>query len=167
METSTRENASPQTQKEIRWQALEYAHYEKTPDWYWGLGFLTFALAGFAIYLDNILFAVMICIGAFTVAMFASRKPDMVEYALTDRGIKVGNRLYPYQTLRHFWVHEKEGSDERKLFLESMKPLTPLITIPVNDDVRTEQVRGFLLPFMQEDEIVPPSSHAIMELFRF
>ncbi len=167
METNTQQNAPAQTQKEISWQALEYAHYEKTPDWYWGLGLLTAALIGFALYLSNILFAFVIGIGAFTVAMFAVRKPNIVEYVLTARGVKIGSQLYPYQTLKHFWVHENEGSDERKLLIVSDRPLTPLIAIPIHGDISTEELRGFLLQFMEEDEILLPASHAIIKLFKF
>lgn len=164
-ETEKVERSSP---GELRWQAPEYAHYEKTPDWYWGLGIGAVALIGLAVYLNNLLFAFVIAIAAFTISLFAARKPDIVEYALTERGIKIDNRLYPYQSLQHFWVHEKEGqNDGRKLLLLSNKPLTPLMSIPVPDDIPTGDVRNSLLRFMQEEEIALPASHSLMELFRF
>lgn len=149
----------------FEWQAPEYEHYEKTPDWYWGLGVIAVALIAVALYLNNLLFVFVIIIGAFAIALYAVRKPETVALALTERGIKIGNQLYPYQTLKHFWVHE-EG-DRRALFVESAKPLVPLITIPLPDEITAERVRDMLLQFLPEEEIVEPASHRIMELLRF
>jgi len=152
---------------DIRWQAPEYEHYEKTPDWYWGLGLIAAALIALALYLDNLLFAFVIAIGAFAVALYAARKPLTVEYSFTDRGLKIENTLYPYQTLQRFWFEETADGERRTLLLESNKPLTPLISIPVGTDVGTRELRELLLKYLPEEEIAEPASQRIMEWFRF
>lgn len=151
----------------IRWQAPEYEHYEKTPDWYWGLGVVAVALIALALYLDNLLFAFVVAIGAFAMALYAARKPLMIEFAVTDRGVKIGNTLYPYQTLRHFWLNEREDGERRTLFIISNKPLIPLINIPVADEVATRKLREFLLKRLPEEAIVEPMTYRLMELIRF
>ncbi len=164
----------------IHWQAAEYTHHDKTPDWYWWLGILTLGVAVFAMYTENTLFAFLIIIASFTLALYSSRHPDMIDYAATERGIRVKNKLYPYQSLEAFWIHDPNesvsghhtvknehdtGPGTRKLFLESNKPFAPLITIPLSDDISPAELRRFLLAHMSENEIQEPFSQKITDLF--
>lgn len=160
----------------IHWQTEEYIHYERTVDWYWSLVILAAALVALSVYLNNILFGFIVAIGAFAVALFAHRPPDMVEYAATERGVRVGGRLYPYQSLDAFWIYNPEDHGEqygnthnfpKKLFLESNKSLAPLITIPLSDAVSAEDLRYYLLGYLTEKKIEEPFGQKMMQILRF
>jgi len=70
----------------IRWQGYEYDHQEKTSDWFWVLGIVALSSAATAIIFKNILFALLILIGAFTVALFAAKKPNLTHFEINRRG---------------------------------------------------------------------------------
>ena len=152
----------------ISWKALEYEHKEKHPDWFWSLGVIVLAGAVTAIIFGNILFAILLVVGAFTLALYASRKPEHIYVTLSDRGVIINKRLYPYLTLDSFWVEDVEDHSNTipKLILKSKKLLMPYIIIPV-EEVSPDEVRDFLLNHLPEEEHEEPLAHRIMERLGF
>jgi hypothetical protein len=151
----------------VAWQAAEYPFHKKSVDWYWWFALATIGLIALAIYLHNILFAFVIAIGAFSLLLYAIRSPRMLDYEATTRGIKVENKLYSYQTINHFWIKDS-GSEtaEKVLFLESQKKMMPLIVIPLGN-ANIDELRHFLLDFMEEQEILEPLGQRAMEWLGF
>ena len=118
-------------QEKITWSAPEYIFREKTADWYWALGIMAVAGAITSYILGNILFSILIILGAFTVATYGARRPHTVEFEIDRRGIRSGVTLYPHSSLSSFWV--VEGKEESKIILQSNKALMPYIIIPIGD----------------------------------
>lgn len=147
-----------------RWSAPEYPHREKTADWYWVLGILTIAGSAAAFILGNILFSLLILVGAFTVALFAARHPRTVEFEIDQRGVRADTVLYPYSSLASFWIIE--GTEEQKILLRSVKKFMPYIIIPLGD-INPLRAHEFLIKHLPEEEIVEPLSHRIMDYLRF
>jgi hypothetical protein len=151
----------------IRWQAPEYPFHKKNVDWYWWFGLITIGLIALAIYLNNILFAFVIGIGAFASLLFAVRPPRTLDYEANTRGIRAEKKLYPYQTLSHFWIHDQAGENtEKVLLLESKKHMMPLLILPLGN-ANIDELRHFLLDFMEEREIHEPLGQKIMEWLGF
>ncbi len=148
----------------IRWQAPEYTHYEKSSDWYWALGIVALSGAVTALILKNILFALFIIIAAFTVALFASRKPQLVHFELQRRGIAIDETLYPFNTLESFWIHEDEHG-HHMLILKSERFFMPHIVIPLTQNI--EMIHDTLSERLTEEEMQEPVSHKILEFFGF
>lgn len=148
----------------VRWSALEYPHRKKTADWYWVLGILAVAGAVAAFILGNILFSLLIVVGAFTVALFAARHPRIVEFEIDQRGVRADIILYPYSSLISFWI--LEGTEEQKILLRSSKKFMPYIIIPLGD-IHPLQAHEFLIERLPEEEIAEPLSHRIMDYLRF
>lgn len=149
----------------LEWEALEYEHIEKTPDWFWGLALVALAAIAAAIFFENLLFAVVILLSAFTFALYGARAPKMERFSITDRGVSVGNNLYPYQTLDSFWVHDSPES-RPVLLIKSKKTLMPLIAIPITH-VNPRDIRERLLDELPEEEHHEPLSDKLMRFFHF
>ena len=151
--------------QKLYWETLEYEHKEKSSDWYWALGIIAVSIAITAVILDNVLFAVLILLGTFLAAVFATKKPDVIRCQINDRGVLINRTFYPYRELESFWVEDSfEGGE--KLILKSRKTLMPHIIIPIAD-ISPESAREALREFLEEEEMSEPLSQKIMELFGF
>lgn len=150
---------------DLEWEALEYEHFEKTADWYWGLGLIALAAIAGAIYFENLLFATVILLGAFALALYGARAPKMEQFSVTDRGIHIGKTLYPYQTLDSFWVIDTP-EEHPVLILKSRKIFMPLMVLPITH-VNPTEIRERLLPALREEEHHSPFIDKLMRFFHF
>jgi len=133
----------------ISWETTEYVHRVKSADWFWALGIITIAIATASILLGNSLFAILIIIGSFTIALFAVRRPLQVTILLNKKGIAVGTRLYPFSSIKSFWVLIDELP--ALLLLEVKNPLIQQVTIPI-ENISPDDVRLFLMKYVEEKE---------------
>src|SRR3989338_6451799 len=89
---------------EISWSAMEYEHDRKSNEWYWSLGVITLALAVAALLLKNILFASFIVLAGFTAALYGAKKPRIIRFSVSAKGVKIDDKIYQYETLKSFWI---------------------------------------------------------------
>lgn len=149
----------------LEWNALEHEHIHKNSDWFWALGIIAIAGAAAAIIFSNILFAIVILVGAFTLAINAAKKPSRADFKINERGVIINNTLYPYSSLESFWIEDKEYAPP-KLLIKSKKLLSTHIIIPI-ENVSVADVRDYLLDRINEEEDSEPLSQKIAELFGF
>ena len=152
-------------QKDIVWNTLEHTHEEKSGDWFWALGIVAVSSAVAAMLFGNVLFALLILVGAFTIGLLAKKEPASIEIALTPRGVLVGNDFYPYNLLVAFWVDEIEH-EEPTLIIDAHRFLTPHIIVPLGEH-DTEHVRTYLEQYLPEREIQEPVMQKALEFFGF
>lgn len=152
--------------EKISWQQHEHLHREKTVDWFWIVGIIAFGGIVLSVFFNNFLFALIIFL--FTVISFVmvQRPPRLLVFEISRKGVRAGNVLYPYSMLDSFWIEDTEYDD--KILFKSRKPLTPLLVIPF-DSTQTdpEQIRDFLLDFIDEEELEEPLHQILMEWFGF
>ncbi|MFQ5661924.1 MAG: hypothetical protein ACE5F2_01590 [Candidatus Paceibacteria bacterium] len=151
---------------QLQWQALEHEHIHKSSDWFWALGIIAIAGAVTAIIFNNILFAIVILVGAFTLGVHAVKRPNLVSFQISDRGIIIDNTLHPYSSLESFWVEDESVQTSPKLLIKSKKLLASHIVIPI-EHVSPDDVRGFLLEYLTEEEDSESLAQKIMEFFGF
>jgi hypothetical protein len=132
----------------IEWQAPEYDHFEKDANWFWITGSIAVLFVLIAIILKNFLFAVILLVGGFTAMLYAARPPELIYFALTPKGVRIKNRLYPYDQLQSFWVND--NNRKRKIILESERFFLPHLIIPLPAEVSDEEARAYLLPLLAE-----------------
>jgi len=133
---------------EISWQAPEYMYTRKSRDWYIVVGVLAVGLLAAAIILANFLFAIVIFLSGFTIALYGAKPPRMIAFSLSVDGIRVDKRLYPYESLKSFWIFY-DPPDIKELSIESQKMLMPHIKISLGDQ-DPDEVRSYLLPYLSE-----------------
>jgi hypothetical protein len=153
--------------KKINWKAYEYEHKDNSVDWFWAVGVIAVASAIISIIYGNILFAIFILLGAFTLLMYAVRKPKEINFEINKRGVVVDNTLYPYSTIESFWIREKDNDNERKLVFQSEKILMPHIVIPLSNDIDYEILHEFLSEYLEEEEHHESFADVIMEYLGF
>lgn len=160
----THEESHPATAPHLPliWQAFEYPHREKSNDWFWALGIITVGASVAAIFMHNILFALLIIVAGVALGLVSSREPDLVTFEISRRGIRIDDNLYPYQNLEGFWIEDHQHMFTPKLLLKSKKWLMPVVVIPI-EEVEPEDVYAALLFFLPEEELHEPFAHKIME----
>jgi len=149
----------------LEWEAEEYEKHEKNKDWFWAVGIVTVGFFILAIILKNYLFALLSLIAGFAVATYGSRDPKTISFAITSRGVKANDVLYPYDMLRYFWINY-DPPHVRELYLISKKMVQTQITIPLGQ-VDPNAVREHLLKFLEEKEIEESLFDTIARFFRF
>jgi|SRR3989339_1605670 len=152
--------------KPIEWKGHEYTHFEKGSDWYWSLGLVAVAGSVAALIFKNVLFAIFILIAAFVLAIFASRKPNEVSFAISQRGLRIDDVLYPFQSLKSFGIEELTPKHIPRLIFKSKKIFALDIIIPL-EHVHANEVHDFLINFLPEDEHYEPLVHKVMEWLGF
>lgn len=166
METGERSTSPGEIKKTLSWRAHEYVHVEKTPDWYWALGLIAVAAFVAALLLNNILFAVLILLIALVLGLFAARKPNVVQFSITPRGVRIDNTLYTYQNIKSFAIEELSPDHIPKLIIAPQGIVAPVLVIPIVD-VDPDEVHDLLRMFLPEAEHNEPLSHRVMEWLGF
>jgi hypothetical protein len=151
--------------EKIEWEAPEYEFHEKSPDWFWTLGIITLALFLSAVLLHSFLFGFLILLAGFSLALFGARKPNIVSLKVNAQGIHIGNRIYPYENLKCFWV-DYEPPYKKEIIIESKKTFMPHLTIMIGD-ADPVKIRNYLLKFLKEEKIEEPLTSTIARVLRF
>lgn len=150
----------------LSWSAYEHEHTERSGDWFLALSITTVSIAIIAILIGDLLFAILIVIAAFTIALLARTPPTLTQFSITDRGLHVGEQLHRYDELVSFWVEENHHSGRPLLLIDTTKFTAPNIIIPL-ESVEAEDVRTLLLEHIQETPMKEPLSHRIFEFLGF
>jgi hypothetical protein len=148
----------------LKWQAYEYEYTERPRDWYWALGILALAFSITSIILGNVLFAVFILVAAFSAALHSRKPPEIFTFELNPKGIRINDKIYPYQTLRSFWIDDEIYFDQ--MIVRSEKKLMPHLIIPLGN-MDLVSVREYMLNYLPEEEMREPFTHKLLEYFGF
>ncbi len=149
----------------LSWVTHEYVHKPKTSEWYWTVGIITAALVVTCIIFSNFLFAIVLTISVFALTLFSVRKPNNVNIALGEKGVRVDTILYPYSTLDSFGIDE-EHHDGPLLFLKSKKAFMPLVSIHIKEHTPSE-VREFMKKHLKEEHFEQSFFHSLIEALGF
>src|SRR3989344_6232643 len=147
----------------IRWQAQEHEHIERGRDWFLALGIAAACVAAISILFNNVLFAILILVGAGVLALLARTPPTLVEFELSDRGIRVGDVMHRYEEVISFWVEEHDANPPI-LLVDTTKWLSPNIVMPI-ESVDPKEVRAYLLERADEVPMKESAAHKILEFF--
>lgn len=148
----------------IEWEDFEYEFKHKTSDWYWAVGIIAVSVAIAAIFFGNVLFGVLILLGAFTLSMHAARHPDIIHFELNPKGAVSGKTMYPYSSIDSFWVEDRDRNP--RILLKSKKVLMPFIILPLGSTI-SDTARGYLAQHLKEEEHLEPLLQKIMEYLGF
>jgi hypothetical protein len=151
--------------KGIIWEAYEHHHTDRSSDWFWILGILTVAGTIASLLLGNTLLAIVIAIGGTLSGIGALREPHIIAYAVTARGIRINERLYPFTTLECFCIDE-DHPQGTQLLVQSEKLFMPLLVIPVPEEFE-EEIEEIIAARIPERHLEEPLAYKILEYFKF
>lgn len=149
----------------ITWEAPEHHHIEKGSDWYWALAIIAFAIVIVAVFLGNLLFAIVIALGALLVAFVSLRGPLTVSFAITPRGVRIGDELHPYASLASFCLDDEDPRGPQ-LLLQSKRALIPLLVLPVPEDA-LEEIDDMLAERLPEEHLEESLAQRLLEFLGF
>lgn len=132
----------------LKWNAPEFFYFKKTEIWFIVSGLIALILFVSALWTRNILFALLIFLGYFSVTIYAIKKPRDITVNIDSRGIKINNTLYPYDNLKSFWIFY-EPPTLKEISLLSKKTIMPHIKIPIGEQDPGE-IRGILIQYLSE-----------------
>lgn len=116
------------------WEGHEYAFEERGADWYWALGIVAAGASVTAVLFGDVLFALVIVLGAIAIGLQAMKRPALHRFALTDQGVEVGTRLYPYENIMSFsMVEYLDETLPPALSLKTTGIFAPHLLIPLED----------------------------------
>lgn len=150
--------------KEYEWDAVEFDHQEKSVDWYWGLGIVVVTGIIISIITANYLLAVLLLMGGILLGFYANDKPHPVHVELSERGIKMNDDLYTYDTISSFWMYV-DHKDRNRLILVTGRPVMPQRIVMLPDDISAKDLREYLLEFIEEKETKPSAIQMLAESF--
>ncbi len=90
-------------EKEIKWTAPEYEHFNKGADWHWLSVILAVLIIGVSLWQGNFLFAVFAVIAEIMIIIWGTREPNFVEFRVTKEGVAIhDHKFYQYADLSGF-----------------------------------------------------------------
>lgn len=152
-------------QRGIIWEAYEHHHAPKKADWFWILGIIAVTGATVSILLGNTLLGVLVLIAGTVVALIANREPKIISYAVTQRGLRIDDRLYPFTTLESFCIDEETNLGPQ-LLVKSEKMFMPLLILPLPEDA-LKDIEDIISQRLPEIHIEEPLAHKLLEFFKF
>lgn len=147
----------------LRWSAYEHEHIERGTEWFWALGIAAVSGALTAVLLNNVLFGLVIILGATTIALMARHAPEVATFEISVKGVRVNNTLHRYDEIISFWV-EDEHDGHPLLLIDTVKWLSPNLIIPIHD-IDPQLVRAYLKEHLHETPMKEPVAHKVLEFF--
>ncbi|MCK5285642.1 MAG: hypothetical protein KAJ58_00220 [Candidatus Pacebacteria bacterium] len=142
-------------ENEISWEAFEYEFNPKSNNWFWVIWILALGLSVMFYLLGNIVFGILILVAVFSISVFASRKPDLMIIRLNSKKIIIKNKEIDLDDLESFWI------ENQKILFKSLKKLSPYIIIPLSSRADVEEIRDYLLEYLEEEEL----HESILQIF--
>ena len=148
----------------LRWSAYEHEHIERGSDWFWALGIIAVSAALTSVLFANVLFAILILVAAATIGLVAQHPPELHEFEITEKGIRTGKTMHPYDRIISFWIDEE--LEEPMLLIDTTAFMAPNLIIPLGD-MHAEDIRAFLGERVEEVPMKEPLAHKLLEFFGF
>jgi hypothetical protein len=134
------------------WSASEYIAHQKAASWYFGLlGIAVVVAAIVYIVTRDIISSIVVLVVAVLFGVFATRKPQVLEYAIHDSGLQIGNKFYTFQDFKSFSLIDDGAISS--IFLMPTKRFMPGLTIyfPPEQEKQVTEAIGAYLPFEERD----------------
>lgn len=149
--------------QEMSWSVMTHQHRERSTDWYWGLGVLALAGAAAAIFFGNVLFAIIIVMGASSIGFLAARGPREHAIKMDDRGLSVDGTRYPWTAVHSFWVEHDEETPY--LFITMRGAFSPRIMVELDSRQQGDDVREHLRQRVAQEEQGPHIGERLANIF--
>ena len=132
----------------LSWTASEYIDHQQGPKWFLLLGVGTLAVAGIVYLLTKDYFAtgLMVILGVI-VGFFAKRQPRQLTYELSNDGLKIDKKTYPFRSFKSFSI--VQDGPLLSLNLLPIKRLIPPISayFDAGDHEKILDILGDRLPY--------------------
>jgi len=134
--------------KVIKWRSPAFIHHEKDFKWFLTMGIGALVIIGIALWLKYWLMAIAMVLATVAFFQYSRLKPEEKDYQISEEGIRISERLWPFSELRSFWV---VGSDDHLIL--NLQPLgvKPPLSILLPREVAEEAI-SFLASYLPQEE---------------
>jgi hypothetical protein len=139
------------------WEAPEYDHHEKNPNWYWTMGAILLAIVIYALITNSILMAITFILIGMLGYIYAEREPKTIAMEINPDGIRADTYFYRHEDIKSFWIFYEVEDNFKVLSLHSKKSFLPHIQIPIgsaNPIILRETLINYLPEIRQELTII-------------
>lgn len=151
----------------LEWESYSHEPIERSEDWFWALGAIAFFSALISLFLGNILLALIIGLGAFSIYRYERHPVDpKLMVKITKQGVQLNKELFTYEKIASFWVEERVKDKPASLILHYQRIFVPNIHIPIIGPT-PEEVRQLMLRYGEEEKHVETFSEVIFETLGF
>ncbi len=151
--------------RSVSWEAPEHHHRERGGDWFFALAIITASVAIASVFFGNILFALLALLSGMSLALAASQVPQIIPFAVTIRGIRVGETMYPYSVLHSYFINEEDIRGPQLLIL-GKRHFMPLIVMPIPEEY-IDEIEEILSSRLPEEFIEEPFFNKLLEFLGF
>ena len=167
-ETSLYKPESPPAAEDtqsITWTSSELHIHEKTISWYLVLAVATIVVAA-VLYLwtGSIMTPVVIVVCAIILGYYGSHKPGQLEYAMNNKGIRIGTKQYLYDDFQLFVV--TPNSPTHEVTLIPVKRFMPPLSVRYVPDLE-EKILNMLSDHLPLEERRADLVDSLMQRIRF
>jgi len=159
------ERQTVKNEKLISWQAPEFTFHKKSTDWFWAVGITTIALIIASILIRNFLLVILAGISGFSILMYGAKRPNIIDFSISNKGIQAGNKIYFFDDLKYFWIRY-DPPHTKQIILESNKLLMTHLSIPLGD-IDPDVAKETLLKFIKEKKIEESFSETVSKFLGF
>lgn len=137
--------------KKYIWSVAPYEHYERSVDWYWGLGIVITVITVLAIISHNYLFAFLMVLGGILITLSLRKAPSDMQIEVSERAVSINGHTYQYDQIKSFWMY-KDLKDNPNLLIHTTRGIFPKIVIPLLPDMDFVELHTFLIDKITEEE---------------
>ena len=154
-----------QTPRAITWEAPEHQYTEKGGDWYFSLAIVVIAVVISALMFGSTLFALLLAVSGLALAMVGAKRPSVVPFAVTVRGVRVNEEIYPFAILKSYHIDEEDEHGPQLLIL-TKKHFSPLMVIPLPIEY-IDDIESILREKLKEEYLQEPLFMRVLERLGF
>lgn len=148
----------------LHWQAPEYESYERDRRWYTLMALALIAVIAYALFTNSPLMAITFILIGIIEYIYVSREPELLDFAITEKGILAGREIYEFEQINSFWIFY-EPSAIKSLSLFTKGKLLPYIHIPLHEE-NPEEIRDILVKYISEKKQEPRLADTLNRLLR-
>lgn len=131
------------------WTIQEYEKHNRGVLWYIIMGGFGLFFIIYGVVTSDFLFSLIIILFAIILFLQAHQDPKQIVFQITELGIVVGSKFYPFSELESFFIIYNPP-EVKTLFLETAGTLSPMIRVPLLDTNPVE-VKNFLRAYLPEN----------------
>lgn len=152
-----------QPSSEISWSASEFVSYQKGAGWYVGMVIVVVIIAVIILLLtEDVISAGAIVLIGMLFLVFAARKPRVLTYRISNSGLQIGEKQYPFSDIRAFSVID-EGNMHSIMLLptQRFKPAVSIYYEPSEEQQIMETLGSYLPHEERKQELIDRFMHKI------
>ncbi len=131
------------------WVVNEYEKHTRSKRWYVIMAVVGIALLLFSVISGNYLFALIVVLFGIILFLQDMLQPIEVPFAITEAGIVVGDKYYPFKEIVNYWM-VYNPPEVKNIYFSTNNILRHRLQVPLMDN-DPRPIRDFLNQFIVED----------------